>query len=106
VDREVDEYYKQRIAIARRLGHDVGANRAAGAAAVVDNERLAKIFREPGAQHARDKIRAAAGRGSDDQAYGLVGIGLTQRQVRQDCSRECDDDTAEGCVISHNMSPD
>ena len=65
-----DAAEQHRIAVGGRLGHVVGGNRAARAAAVVDHERLAELLGELGAQTARDGVLRPAGRERADQAHG------------------------------------
>ncbi|MPM72283.1 hypothetical protein SDC9_119256 [bioreactor metagenome] len=68
----------QRVAVGRGLGHEVGADVAARAGAVLDDEGLAQRARGLLAQGAGDGIHGAARREGHDPANGLarpVGLG-------------------------------
>ena len=73
---------QQRVAVARRLRHHLGADDAAGAAAVVDDDLAAGDLRQLGADDARDDVDGAAGRERHDQADRPIGIGLRLRRGR------------------------
>src|SRR5262249_10742569 len=65
---------EQRVAIGRRLGHEVGPDVAAGAGAVFDDDRLAPGFRQPRPQETGQDIDRAARRIGHDDANRMVGI--------------------------------
>jgi len=59
---------QKRVAVGCRLGGEVGADDAAGAAAVIDEDLLAEPFAELVGDDAADHVVAAAGRERDDHA--------------------------------------
>src|SRR6185295_7634321 len=59
---------QQSVAVGRRLGDEVGGEAAAGAGAVLDDDRLAERAADRLAQRARDVVGGAAGSEADDQA--------------------------------------
>jgi hypothetical protein len=61
---------QHRVAVGWCLGRQAGADRAAGAAAVVDHHLLAEDLRQLGRQGPRDRVRAAPGREGHDHANG------------------------------------
>jgi hypothetical protein len=65
-----------RVAVGLRLDHDLGADIAAGARPVLDDEILAELFRKPLRGEPRDDVRRAAGREGDDHLdwAGRVGV--------------------------------
>jgi hypothetical protein len=73
----------QRVAVGRRLGHELGAERAAGAGTVVHDDLLAPGF----AQLLRDQAAQDVGRAArlerHDIAYGFRRIGLSDRSSGQ-----------------------
>ncbi len=80
----------QRVAIGRALGHQVAADRAAGAAAVVDHHRLAEPARQGGRDDARHRVDRAAGRVGHDQPDRAAGpaLGLGWGLHRQRCEQQ------------------
>ena len=70
---------EDRVAVRRRLGHGVDAERAAGAGAVLDHHGLAERLGELLADEARADIGDAAGRERHDDADGAAGPGLGRR---------------------------
>ena len=84
VDDEGARAEQQRIAVRRGARDDAGADRAAGAAAVFDDHRLAEGLAELLVDHARGEIGAAARRetGDDgDRAFGILAAGAAQRRT-------------------------
>ena len=69
---------EQRVAVGRRVDHDLRADRAAGAGAVLGHHRLAPHLLQLGRDHAADDVGRAARRERDDQADGLVGKALRE----------------------------
>src|SRR5262245_31418051 len=66
-DRAARTNHEQRIAVRRRLHHRLGADAAARARTVVDQELLTETLRQPLADEACDNVGPATGsRGDDD----------------------------------------
>ena len=68
------------VTVGRGIGDRLGADRAAGAAAVVDDERLPKLASHALGGDAADDVGRAAGRERDDQRDGLRRIRLRERR--------------------------
>ncbi len=64
----------QGVAVRRAAGDEGAADRAAGAAAVLDHHRLADLLAQRFGEDAADHVRGAAGREGHDQADRAVGI--------------------------------
>ena len=64
---------QQRVPVRLGPGDDLGADIAAGACAVLDDDRLAEAFRHAGDQHARQGVEVAAGAEGHHQAERPVG---------------------------------
>jgi hypothetical protein len=64
----------ERVAVGRRLGDLARADRAAGAAMVLDHDLLAERLAHELGDAARQHVVAAAGRVRNDQRYWMVGI--------------------------------
>ena len=62
----------QRVAVGRRARDGFGADQAAAAGAVLDEELLAEGLAELVGEHAAEQIVGAAGRIGDDDAHRLV----------------------------------
>ena len=79
------------IVIDNRAGGEPGADHAAGAAAIVDDDRLAQRMRQPVGDDARHRVDAAAGRERHDQRDRTGGIalraGAERRQQKRDGAR-------------------
>ncbi len=76
--------HQQRVAVRRRLGHDVGADVAAGAGAVLHDELLAEGLGQFGRQRARQDVGGAAGGEGHHDAHRLGGPGaLRLRRYRK-----------------------
>ena len=74
VDRlRADRSHQQRVAVGRRLGDEVGAEVAAGAGLVLDDEGLAEGLAELGRERARQDVGRAAGANGTTMRTGLVG---------------------------------
>ena len=69
--------HQQRVTVRRRAGGHLGADRAACAGPVVDDDRLAPRFGELGSYQARDRRRAAARRERRYEPDRLDGIGCS-----------------------------
>ena len=67
---------QQRVSVRRCLGHDVGADDAIRAAAIVEHERLAELRADFVGDAARDDIGGTACGEGDDQADGAGGVSL------------------------------
>ena len=65
----------QRIAVGRGAHHRLGADIAAAARAVLDDERLPQLFSELLRDAARQQIGGAARGEGDDDLHGLGGVG-------------------------------
>ena len=78
---------RQRVAVGRRLGRGVGADRAAGARPVLDDHGLAEPLAQPLRHDAGDDVGRAARREADDELDGLVRI-IGLRQCRASAIRE------------------
>src|SRR5215510_8003219 len=76
VDRVPTADYEQRVAV-RRCAHDrLGADIAARAWSILDDERLTEPLRQPLTDQARDDVSWAAGGKTDNDAHGPAWIGL------------------------------
>ena len=69
-----DGSHHQRVAVAGRLGDDVGTDIAAGPRLVVDYQGLAELRLL--AEQPREYVGRAAGREGDDQSYRSGRVGL------------------------------
>ena len=67
---------EERVAVGYRFRRQFGANQAAGATPVVDDELLTELRGEPRQHHARDDVGRAAGGHGHDHAHRLFRIGL------------------------------
>jgi hypothetical protein len=76
VDREADVVHEQGVAVGRRLGRDVRADRPARAAAIVHDDRLPEAFGELCRDDAPDDVVAAARRERNDEADRTRWIAL------------------------------
>ena len=77
---EVDQ--EQRVAVGGRAHDRLGADIAAGARPVLDDELLAEPLRQPLADQARDDVVRAAGGKADDDAHRPRRIGLRPCDAR------------------------
>ena len=73
---------QQRVAVRRRLRDELRADAAAGAGAVLDDERLAELRAHAVGENPRDAVDAAAGRERNDDAHRLDRIRLRERAPR------------------------
>jgi hypothetical protein len=71
---------EERVTVRRRGGHERGADDAARACAVVDDDLLSELVRQSPGERAHDDIGRAAGRLSDDEADGTFGIRIARRR--------------------------
>ena len=74
---------KQRVAVGGRARRELGADGAAGAGAVVDDDLLAVGGAELLRDEARQHVVAAAGGKGDDEAHRLRRVGLCRRRAAQ-----------------------
>ena len=73
---------QKRVAVRRRSHDRLGADIAAGARPVLDDEWLPEPLRQPLTDQARDDVGRAAGRKADDDAHRPRRIGLRPRDAR------------------------
>ena len=78
---------QQRVAVGCRARHGFSANAAAGAAAVVDHDRLAEGTRNSLADQAPDDVGITAGSERHNQPDRPVGIGSKGCAWQQHCRR-------------------
>ena len=76
VDRVRARRRQQRVAVGRRIRHELRRKQAAGAGTIVDDHRLLQILAQVFREHAGEDIGAAAGRVTDDEPDGFRRIGL------------------------------
>jgi hypothetical protein len=93
----VDVRYLQRVAVGRRLGDDVGADRPGGAGLVVDDHRLAE--RSPSLAPTRRPIASAPPPGGNPtiSLIGFEGHGACAHEG-SDCTRGVSDSAATTCL--------
>ena len=100
VERRVDGVragdHEQRVAVRRRVRRDIGADVGAGARPVFDHDLRAEAFRQPVAERAGQRVRAAARRERQDEAHRLVRIAGERRHGRQQ--------TAGNAVQPHSIA--
>ena len=84
-NRVVHRAHQQRVAVGRRLGRHLGAQRAASASPVVDDERLTHARRQHLGEWPCERIGSAAGWERYDQPYRFGGIAL--RLDRKGCNK-------------------
>src|SRR5439155_20345076 len=82
VDRVGRRRDEQRVAVGRALRDEIGADIAAGAGLVLDDDRLSQGFRKTRAQSARGEIRDSARRKSDDEPDWFRRV-LSKRRQRK-----------------------
>jgi hypothetical protein len=83
VDRQIRRAEQERVAVRRRVGRLVGADIAAGAAAVLDDDLLAPDLGQALRQRTRQRVTAAARWKRHDQTHEAVRIALRTRRPRQ-----------------------
>src|SRR6516164_4598483 len=94
---------QHRVAVGRGAGGAGGADRAAGAADVLDDDLLAERFRHAVLHDARDRIGRAAGRKRRHQRNRMARIGL--RRARLSCQdRRSEDQRRERAREHHDSS--
>jgi hypothetical protein len=72
-------HHEQRVAVRRRACDCFGADRAAGSAAIVDDDLLAEDLTHLRCEHARDDVGVSTRCEGNDHAHRLGGILLRQR---------------------------
>jgi hypothetical protein len=90
VDDLLHGAHEQRVAVLRRLDHELGPDVAAGPGPVLDDHRLAPALLQLLGEKSRDDVGGTAGRLAQHEAHGLVGIVLGLRlrmHVRNQCQR-------------------
>jgi hypothetical protein len=92
-DRErADRALPERVAVGRGLGDRVDADGERAAGTVVDDDRLAELFRERGRDDARDVVGGASRRLRNDEAKGSVRKLSKTRRGGQPCRAESDNE--------------
>ena len=89
IDRVRQRDDQQRIAVRRRLGGDVGSDRSAGTAAIVDLDLLPERIAQMTGDQAADHVVAAARRERNDEPYlpvRVVVCGSAGGQCQQHCA--------------------
>ncbi|MCY1223816.1 hypothetical protein D9M72_359560 [compost metagenome] len=113
IDGMAARHQRQRVTVRGGLCHQVGADDAGGAAAVVDHHRLAPGFGQLLADQARGKVDGAAGGSGHDDGDGLGGIALgagagggegNAERCRGECGGECSSDTGGTGLGVHGVS--
>jgi hypothetical protein len=66
-------HHGERVTVRSGARRDIGADRAAGARAIIDDELLAELLEQTRRQQARDDIGAVAGRERYDHAHRPLG---------------------------------
>src|SRR5207245_1318641 len=98
VDDEARGIDEQRVAVGRRLRHDLRADDAVRAGLVLDDEGLAELLLELRADHARYGVRTTGRRG-DHHAHRLARIALRLRSGRRHaCEGKCKP-PAHSCLL-------
>ena len=97
---------EQRVAVGRRLGDHRRADVAAGAAAVVDDERLLQLLRQPLGHRARGDVRRSARRPRHDDGDRLGRIRLRERDGRRPRrGRDAEQDGEDADDALHGRDP-
>src|SRR5712691_1664203 len=87
VDHAIRTNHEQRIAVRGRLDDSLGADIAAGAWPVVDDEGLAEPVRQPLTHQAREDVVWSAGWIRDDYSHQSRRMGLRLRDARHGSER-------------------
>ena len=103
IDRGRQRHDQERVAVLRRVGDDLGANHAAGAAAIVDDDLLAEPLAEMLRDDAGDDVVDAAGRKRHDQPHRPVRVILRRQPAAESTSNATA--TAANPVRMPVMSP-
>ena len=88
IGRDRRRHHEQRITVRRRLHDRFGAEIAAGARPVLDDELLTEPLRQPLPHQARKNIGRAAGGEADDDAHRVGRIGFRQGEARDGRQRD------------------
>ena len=83
--------HQQRVAVGRRLGHDIGAHVAPRPGAVLHHEGLAESLAQLGRNRARQNVGGAAGRKWHDDFDRLGRPGCLRKNIfcrRKKCHRQ------------------
>ena len=87
--------YEQRVAVGGGLGDKLGANAAAGAGTIDDDDRLSPCGGESRAERAGQKVDSPSGRVGDDDLDHVIGIfGAHRRRPGDQKGGKCDAETA------------
>ena len=78
----------ERVAVGRRLRHEVRADHAAGAAAVLDDEAFLQLIGELRADQPAERVGAAAGAEGHDDLDGPRGVRLGERSETDEQNRQ------------------
>src|SRR5262249_44205987 len=89
VDRKRRRSEQQGVAVRRRARDGLGADVAAGARPVVDNDLLAQQLRQASSDDTGRGVGASTGRERRDQPNGTVRVSL-RLNVASDCARCCE----------------
>ena len=73
------------MTIGHRLGHNLGANNAAGASPIVHDDLLLPFFSQSGRDRARQDVKPAAGSRWHNDAYWTRWEFLGARRARRGC---------------------
>src|SRR6185503_1185629 len=105
-NRLVDAVGEDRVPVGGRARRDLGADDAARAGAVVDDQRLPPDLAEALREEAPDDVGGAAGAERQDEPPGLVGIGLRRARERRRCGyRQCRRDSTDRTDAQFHDAP-
>src|SRR5688572_6468194 len=96
---------KQRVAVSSGFRGEVGADRAAGAGPIVDDESLSERLLQLLSHHARETVRAAAGGEGYDDANRFTRVCLAQRVRGRAEPAACAHERAKGLANAHASVP-
>jgi hypothetical protein len=89
IGRDRRRHHEERIAVRRRPHDHFGADIAAGARPVLDDELLAEPLRQPLPDQARQNVGRAAGGEADNQVHRMPRIGVRSRRPADSRKRGC-----------------